>query len=112
MNAYFAQVNSLIQQQKKVSASIDIHEWQSKNDATQSVNQRTLLDRFDDLERNQSRIMHALSLCSLPQEQPDSRDQTQEVQLSRTGGREAKLDSWTILPLQVELGDQIYSGAS
>lgn len=112
MNACSAQVDSLIQQKKKVSASIDIREWQSKHDATQSANQQTLLDRFDDLERNQSRIMHALSLCSPPQEQLDNKDQTQEVQLSRTGGREAKLDSWTIAPSQVELGDQIYSGTS
>lgn len=56
--------------------------------------------------------MHALSLQGPPQEQSDDKDQTQEVQLSRTGGREAKLDSWTILPSQVELGDQIYSGTS
>lgn len=56
--------------------------------------------------------MHALSLCSPPQEQLDNKDQTQEVQLSRTGGREAKLDSWTIAPSQVELGDQIYLGTS
>jgi hypothetical protein len=41
---------------------LNIQDWQSKNDEARATDQRLLMERFGDLERNQNNLMNTLSM--------------------------------------------------
>jgi hypothetical protein len=45
----------------KISALLNIRDWQTRNDAARAKDQDELITRLDDLERNQHKLLNVLS---------------------------------------------------
>lgn len=46
---------------QKISALLDIREWQARNDVARVKDQDELIIRLDDLEKNQHKLLNVLS---------------------------------------------------
>jgi hypothetical protein len=47
---------------QQISALLNIHDWQAKNDSARVVDQQELNDRLSYLEANQQKLMETLSM--------------------------------------------------
>ncbi|KAJ6558284.1 hypothetical protein B0H19DRAFT_133767 [Mycena capillaripes] len=110
----------------QISALLEVHEWQAKNDAARSTDQKQLMAKLDALQ-NHAQLMEALhisqenktALMVSLQRQIDSTAQSGPeykfysrtlLHLSALGGRQIEAKDWMVTTYEVDFGEKIGSG--